>query len=80
MNILDQLHAAVRLEQMGITVRSAEIRAELERIRHFLAHGNRDLRRGRAVPDGNASVPAAEKQRRRRAGKAARTARRRNRP
>lgn len=45
MNPLAAIEIAGRLEQMGITIRSAELLDTAETLRSFNANGNRDLRR-----------------------------------
>jgi hypothetical protein len=48
MNDLDKLQAAGRLEQLGITVRSAELAETAKKMRDFNETGNRALRRAKA--------------------------------
>ena len=45
MDDLKALQAAARLEQLGVEVRSAELREAAARQQRFAAHGNRALRR-----------------------------------
>lgn len=78
-NPLEHLEAAARLERMGITIRSAELREEAARIKAFYERGNRRMRRANATADTSHEIAPEEKRRRRAAAKAARRSRKRNR-
>lgn len=49
MSVLDAIQRAARLEALGITIRSAELREEAKRHREFVeSGGNRAMRRAAA--------------------------------